>query len=256
MRNHRASTQAPTAEGVIPTESLLEGPPPGILELGSRIPPMRPGRSLPGGAGTQSPVPERRGWEAESGGPGNGVWVPGWPEAGRGRDRRAGSPGLGGGSGARIPGAGGARALGRKCWVPASRLEYLGWGVWIPGSPGVERAGGGGRAPETRERRGLGARAWTPPGEGHWGWVGSPRPPRGARPPTGPSPRSPAGVISRIGAAGSGLPGRVLSPGPAARPRGPAPSPYLRAIRLSAPFFLPRGRPSADGSGGEARHAL
>ena len=41
VRNLRASTQAPTAEGVIPTERLLEGPPPSILELGSGIPPTR-----------------------------------------------------------------------------------------------------------------------------------------------------------------------------------------------------------------------
>lgn len=160
----------------------------------------------------------------------------------------AGIGGLGvlGWEGAQGPGF---RGLGvRESWggiagYPHLDLSTWGGGCGFRGPRGWRGLGeGAGRLRQGREG-GWGPGPGCPPGKGHWGWVGSPRPPRGARPPTGPSPRPPAGVISRIGAAGSGLPSRVLSPGPAARPGArplPPRPPPLRS-------FLPSPRPAERG---------
>lgn len=50
-----------------------------------------------GGAGKQPLVPEWRGWDSKSGGPGNGVWVPSRQSLGEAGSRRAQTLGQGGG---------------------------------------------------------------------------------------------------------------------------------------------------------------
>lgn len=155
--------------------------------------------------------------------------------------------------------------MGPQVWE-GTEIHSCRCGVRIPGSQGqrglgegaglLRQGGGGGwglSCPKSPQRRGL--RAWPldacPPTQAAGVW--SPRSPRGAELPTGPSLRFPAGVISRIRATGRGLADFR------AQTLGLGPDRIAGRLCLTsasfASFFLPRGRPNADGGGGEGGRA-